>query len=113
MFVFIMSDQIHQLMLRNMRSIRKAKGLTQQDVADKMDLPVSYFNKLETGKVDPRMSTLHKVCGAMEISIAELFDDPKDMSLKDKLRKLNRLGEKDQSAIEHLIEVIFRSRGFE
>lgn len=52
---------------------RKAKNLTQSDLAKRAKLSVSYICLLENGKRDPNISILEKLSKALQISVPILI----------------------------------------
>jgi putative transcriptional regulator len=55
------------------RSIRHSKGLSMQDVADRIDKENRSIQRLEKGNVNPSYIYLLEVCKGLEIDIKELF----------------------------------------
>ena len=47
------------------RKIRKELGITQEELAKRAGVTQAYIAKLETGKVDPRLSTLNRILQAL------------------------------------------------
>jgi transcriptional regulator with XRE-family HTH domain len=43
------------------KKIRKEKGLSQQDVADKLSMNRVQYNRIETGKSDPTMNIFQRI----------------------------------------------------
>ena len=58
---------------KQIQKIRESKGLSQQDLAAKCNFEKSNMSRLETGRVNPTLSTLEKVAKALDISLVELF----------------------------------------
>jgi transcriptional regulator with XRE-family HTH domain len=56
------------------RSIREAKGLTQEQVAEKAGISSSVYGDIERGENDPKLSKLQKIAEAFEIQLSELVD---------------------------------------
>ena len=57
-------------------ALRKAAGLTQQDLAQAAGLSVSIVVKLEIGKTaDPRASTLRALARALGVTVNDLLGD--------------------------------------
>ena len=55
---------------RNAKGLRKAHGLTLQQVADRGDLAKSYVWEIESGKnTNPSISVLTKLCNALGCSL--------------------------------------------
>jgi transcriptional regulator with XRE-family HTH domain len=46
------------------RALRKRKGLTQEDMANRCGLHWTYIGGLERGERNPTLTTLHRVAGA-------------------------------------------------
>jgi uncharacterized Tic20 family protein/DNA-binding XRE family transcriptional regulator len=58
------------------QELRKEKGMTQEDLAEKTGLSVRTIQRIESGEVDPRTYTLHQIADALGIDITELTKDP-------------------------------------
>jgi transcriptional regulator with XRE-family HTH domain len=58
---------------KQIQKIRESKGLSQQDLAAKCNFEKSNMSRLETGRVNPTLSTLEKVAKALDVSLIELF----------------------------------------
>lgn len=56
-----------------LRRERRLKKLLLKDVADATGLSVSFISKIETNKVSPSLSTLHKVAKVLATSVSALF----------------------------------------
>ena len=56
------------------RLIREAKGLTQEQVAEKLEIAPSTYGDIERGENDPKLSKLQKIAEALEIKLSELFE---------------------------------------
>jgi transcriptional regulator with XRE-family HTH domain len=59
---------------KTLQRIRRAKGKTQREVADKMEMDYSYFSRLENDRFDsqPTRETVEKIAQALECSDEEL-----------------------------------------
>lgn len=58
------------------RAIRKEKGMTQKQVADKCGMADSAIRKYESGTVQPRDVTLEKIASALDVPVYELIEIP-------------------------------------
>lgn len=47
---------------------RKQKGLTQVELAEKLGLSQTSYQRMETGRHDMKLSTIYNICKALEIS---------------------------------------------
>ena len=54
------------------KSLRKSKGFTQEELAQRTGLPQSHISKLENGKHSPSAMTLEKIARALGVPTAEL-----------------------------------------
>ena len=53
--------------------IRKKKGVTQAELAERCETTQQTIAKIEKGLVDPKISTLHKIAEALECELSDLF----------------------------------------
>ena len=61
----------------NLKRLRAAAGLTQQQVAMAAGLSVSIISQIEQGtNADPRASTLRALAGALNATVDDLLRDP-------------------------------------
>ncbi|WP_407941512.1 helix-turn-helix domain-containing protein [Nocardioides okcheonensis] len=63
-------------LIRALREIRESKGMSQQDVADRMQVSQSAVAKIESGERDPRLSTIRRY--AMAVGAVVLHDAKDD-----------------------------------
>ncbi|MDT3425287.1 transcriptional regulator with XRE-family HTH domain [Paenibacillus forsythiae] len=62
------------------RAIRKAKGLTQQQLAELSNLDDAYIGSLERGERNFSIDTLEKIVAALNIQPVELFQNQTDLN---------------------------------
>jgi transcriptional regulator with XRE-family HTH domain len=55
------------------RRLRKAKGMSQQQLAYRADLTRVFITRLEAGQQDPSLSTINAIARALGVSAAELM----------------------------------------
>lgn len=58
----------------NLKKLRLAKGLSQEDLADKADSVLSQIGRIERGERAPNILTVKKLADALEINPGDLFD---------------------------------------
>jgi transcriptional regulator with XRE-family HTH domain len=63
-----------------LRRERRLKKLRLKDVADATGLSVSFISKIETNKVSPSLSTLHKIAKVLNTSVSALFSIEETLS---------------------------------
>jgi transcriptional regulator with XRE-family HTH domain len=56
------------------RLIRETKGLSQEKLAEKLDMSPSAYGDIERGSSDIKLSRLEKIAESLEIKLSELFE---------------------------------------
>ena len=95
-----------------LKTIREAKQLAQKKVALSIQMDPSQYSKIEKGKTDPSVSTLQKIAQALDVTMADLFAEPKDWeavnsydkSALEKLQLLELLDEEEQQSLFRIID---------
>jgi transcriptional regulator with XRE-family HTH domain len=64
---------IYEIVGERIRAIRKVKGLTQIQLAERSNLDDAYIGAVERGERNFSIDTLEKIVGGLEIHPAELF----------------------------------------
>lgn len=59
---------------KNVRSFRKSKGWSQQDLAGEAELSLRFMAGVERGEENPSLETLISIATALDVSPARLFD---------------------------------------
>jgi transcriptional regulator with XRE-family HTH domain len=59
-----------------LREIRRQKGWSQKDLADESGVGQDTISGIESGRHEPRPSTLRKLAKALDIEVRELFEEP-------------------------------------
>ncbi len=59
---------------RHVRSLRRARGLTQEVLAARSDLSADTVRRLEHGSFSPSLDTLLKLCTVLSLAISTLFE---------------------------------------
>lgn len=57
----------------NIRTLRKAKGLTQEQLAAEAEMAMRYVAGVERGEENPSLKFLVKIAAALSVSPADLF----------------------------------------
>ncbi len=68
-----MASRINYKLGRMIAQIRKQRNLTQEDLAEKVDLHYTTISRIETGESDPPVSTIEKIARALKVPLSELF----------------------------------------
>jgi transcriptional regulator with XRE-family HTH domain len=62
-----------ELLGLKIKELRKSKKLTQEKLAEILDLDVGYISKLEVGRNFPTIGTLERISKVLEVEMYELF----------------------------------------
>ena len=68
-----MKQSLQQKVGKRIQEIRIEKNISQQDLAAKCNFEKSNMTRLEKGNANATLSTLEKVCDALQIDYIELF----------------------------------------
>jgi transcriptional regulator with XRE-family HTH domain len=69
-----MADPTPQSLGAYIRRLRKARGLTQEELAERCELATDTIRRLEHGSFSPSLRTLRKLAKGFELSVAQLFE---------------------------------------
>lgn len=84
---------------KNIRLLRKAKGWSQEELAEKADLSYKFIGEIERGSVNPSLDSLIKISNALSSEITRLFRSESHIllteqdieSVRSSLETLNRV----------------------
>lgn len=71
-------NKIHEQKLlrtfgKRVAAVRKSRGLTQQELAEQINMSVVAIAYIETGKRWARLGTINKIACALKVPISDLF----------------------------------------
>ncbi len=75
-----MNDALAVRLAGNVRQLRDARGLTQDQMARLAGVPRATWGHLESGAGNPTLSVLHKVAMALQVPLEELTSAPRAIS---------------------------------
>src|SRR5438477_9593882 len=70
-------DGMAGFLARNVKQLRDARGLTQQQMAKLSGLPRATWANLESGSANPTLGVLHRVAHSLQVSIEEILSRPR------------------------------------
>lgn len=92
-----MSEQWPKNLSVNLKTIREARNLTQQKLAELARVPRATLSNMESGEANPTLNALAGVGSALQVSIEELIGTPKEDV---RHYKVNELPTKTRSEVE-------------
>lgn len=107
-------DDITKIVGDRIRIIRKERGLSQEQLANKADIEPSHLGRLERGERNPSLVSLQKVINALEITFEDLFKyiqpsqgDIDNTTLSLLINKLATLSIEEQKLMLKHLDVMF------
>lgn len=85
-----MKDIDNELVGKFIETLRKEKGLTQQDLADKLSVTSQAVSKWEMGKNLPDIATQRMICNAFNITLEELHAGERDLKKRNKSKQMKK-----------------------
>lgn len=64
---------LYEKLGKNIKKIRKEKGLTQQLLSEKVGLTIEFIGKIEIAKSKPSLDTYFKIAKALEVEPYKLL----------------------------------------
>lgn len=83
----------------NLRRLRKAKGFSQERLAEKSGLSRAAYRNIETGKSEPRVSNLQAIATALEVPIQQLVEPVRALSAV-RFRSNKRMRSREQILVD-------------
>ncbi len=80
--------KVEQSIGKRIQKIRKEKGYTQQQFAEKIGLSTNYLSDIERGKSSTRLDKLVDIINALECSADDIFADTIDFGYRVKNSRL-------------------------
>jgi transcriptional regulator with XRE-family HTH domain len=60
-------------MALRLRELRKERGISQEELAERASISRTYLARLETARQDPTLSTLEKLAKALKVPVERLL----------------------------------------
>lgn len=69
-----MHKELYKKIGLNIKKYRKAKGLTQEALAEKLDRSINHVGKIEVAFSHPSLDMLIEISNALEVPLKDLFE---------------------------------------
>ncbi len=64
---------LKQMIGAKVKEIRSKRGITQDQLSERMDINSKYLSSIERGKENPTLNTLIKLSQSLEVNLDEIF----------------------------------------
>lgn len=103
-------EELIELIGANIKREREASGLTQEELAEKVNLEVKTLSKIERGKVGISVMTLHQICEVLHISSSVILSKPSNAaSVQGLTEQLENLSPEQFELVNSTIKNILRA----
>lgn len=63
----------HYRLGRQIQKIRKSKGLTQEELSEKLRISLTYMGNIEIGRKVPNLRMLYRIAETLKVKVKDLF----------------------------------------
>jgi|APGre2960657404_1045060.scaffolds.fasta_scaffold00849_2 transcriptional regulator with XRE-family HTH domain len=60
--------------IENIKKFRELKNITREDLADKLEMSLSGYSKLERGEVELTLTKLYRISEILEVSVSQILN---------------------------------------
>ncbi|MEW6161955.1 MAG: helix-turn-helix domain-containing protein [Nitrospirota bacterium] len=96
-----------ELLGARIKELRKARGLSQNQLSEKIDIDPKHLSRIEVGNSYPSLDTVEKIAKALGVEIKDLFEFVHQVSGKELTENINRLlKESDEEKLRLIFKII-------
>lgn len=100
------------------RFLRKERGMSQEELAEKAEINISYLSRLENGHNEPSVEVFKRLVDAFGVSADYLLNEEeenyeiqiRDRNLAEKIRLIDALDEKKREALIEIIDALLTNQ---
>lgn len=112
-----MAEDILKLVGKRIREIRKDRGLTQEELGERVNFHYSYIGRIERGEKNISLVNLGKIADALGVGVHQLFSyaheleelTGKEKEIKKVLILLMQQDEKDIKKVRNMLTELFKT----
>jgi transcriptional regulator with XRE-family HTH domain len=74
---------VKKLIGNQIKTLRRARGISQEELAEQISMNTKYLSSIERGKTNPTLDMFIKMADALKVGIPELFNieyQPKELA---------------------------------
>lgn len=97
---------LKKIFAKNLKELRKRNKLTQEQLAELVNVAPRHISFIETGRSFPSCELLERLCAVLHTNAFELFNTEEELSPKELLQKLTFLCEKlNKTQLKFLVQM--------
>ncbi|BCS55620.1 helix-turn-helix domain-containing protein [Geobacter sp. SVR] len=101
-----------ELLGARIKELRKRRGLTQEQLAEKVDLATRYISLIEVGRSSPSLETIENIANTLEVELKDLFDymhlDPERVAPVELGKSLDEIDEPSRKLLYRIARLMAR-----
>lgn len=100
-------ESTKELLGRRIKELRKIRGLSQEELSEKVDIDPKHLSRIEVGRGFPSLDTLEKIAKALNVEMKDFFEFAHEArSAKELMKTLEGLAkETDEDSLRLLVKV--------
>lgn len=99
---------------KRIKTIRETKGMSQKELITAVGLGAPMYSRIETGKVEPSLTTLEKIAKALGVSLVDFFEDDQnpseinsyDASIMEKVKTIEQLSDDEKKLVFAFVDAL-------
>jgi transcriptional regulator with XRE-family HTH domain len=104
---------------QNIKRLRKERGLSQAQLAEKVECHLSNINRIETGKYTPALETVVRIAATLDVPVDYLINSTdgnpdeiriEDQAFSEKIKLLNTLEEEERFVVTKVIDTMLTKK---
>jgi len=103
-----MEKSTKKLLGVRIKELRRARGLSQEQLSEKIDIDPKHLSRLEVGRSFPSHDTLEKLANALQVEIKDFFEFAHEAKNTKELKEIisNLLKEVDDERLRLAVKVL-------
>ncbi len=99
-----------ELLGARIKELRKRRGLTQEQLAEQVDLAARYISLIEVGRTSPSLESMENIARVLGVELKEMFDfmhlEPELISFEGLQGYFKRIDERDKKLLLRIVRVM-------
>ena len=74
---------VRKMMGKQIKTLRQARGMSQEELSEKVSINSKYLSAIERGKANPTLAVLTRLADSLKVGVPDLFNyelEPKELA---------------------------------